>query len=188
LILAVIVAGFVVFQNLFPARGRKHAYPCSRRSKLQPRWFFRTYSPQGDGNVEYDYFLTHHNPKLRGGFSEPIPRKGTETELLQNLRQYKLLCFSEPIPRKGTETFIEDSSNSTIQIVFQNLFPARGRKPERDALRMANHTRAFFRTYSPQGDGNIRSVINPLGSDAFKFFRTYSPQGDGNFFNFWKES
>jgi len=44
---------------------------------------------------------------VRGGFSEPIPRKGTETLTFKTAN-----CpvfphrnsFSEPIPRKGTET------------------------------------------------------------------------------------
>jgi len=41
--------------------------------------FFRTYSPQGDGNYQiryhYPYQIRYHYPC----FSEPIPRKGTET-------------------------------------------------------------------------------------------------------------
>jgi len=37
----------------------------------------------------------------------------------------------------------------------------------------------FFRTYSPQGDGNsIGGSFTGKGADLF--FRTYSPQGDGN--------
>jgi len=65
--------------------------------------FFRTYSPQGDGNSEYIYFCDF---LLRISFSEPIPRKGTET-----------------IPK--TNTFY-----AMCEIVFQNLFPARGRKQQ----------------------------------------------------------
>jgi len=90
--------------------------------------FFRTYSPQGDGNKwkPNDYHLI----ESWVGFSEPIPRKGTETnnylgdKALQNKWR-----FSEPIPRKGTET----SSREFNQDVSQAK---------------------FFRTYSPQGDGN----------------------------------
>jgi len=37
--------------------------------------FFRTYSPQGDGN-RYSRVIQSYSTK---GFSEPIPRKGTET-------------------------------------------------------------------------------------------------------------
>ncbi len=39
------------------------------------------------------------------GFSEPNPRKGTETLLDTNEYPFFFpLCFSEPNPRKGTET------------------------------------------------------------------------------------
>jgi len=115
----------MVFQNLFPARGRKRSY-----------------------------FLVGTFSQSR--FSEPIPRKGTETVsisiiiilstfVFQNLfpaRGRKLNCedlsymghkvnrFSEPIPRKGTETLekIYAASPGGNPLVFQNLFPARGRK------------------------------------------------------------
>jgi len=36
----------------------------------------------------------------------------------------------------------------------------------------------FFRTYSPQGDGNTPHAS--LLAEFKAFFRTYSPQGDGN--------
>jgi len=144
-----------VFQNLFPARGRKHCMyrvwvcrcRCSRR-------FFRTYSPQGDGNPAGNFFVL--TQVLLTCFSEPIPRKGTETSKLcghrlmiaiivfQNLfpargRKPSLLIaqqrwpcmagFSEPIPRKGTETMSTQVTNPfNLKQVFQNLFPARGRK------------------------------------------------------------
>jgi len=36
--------------------------------------------------------------------------------------------FSEPIPRKGTETIPDQVSYGKTVNVFQNLFPARGRK------------------------------------------------------------
>jgi len=68
-----------VFQNLFPARGRKPGASVS--------------SNYGD---------------LIAGFSEPIPRKGTETLLTRyQEKREQLSCFSEPIPRKGTETTTE---------------------------------------------------------------------------------
>jgi len=66
-------------------------------------------------------------------FSEPIPRKGTET--LEHPHPSRPLPlhnrFSEPIPRKGTET------NSKVTI------------------HSLDETNGFFRTYSPQGDGNF---------------------------------
>jgi len=63
-------------------------------------------------------------------FSEPIPRKGTETRAIQHREQTKMPGFSEPIPRKGTET--SDRARESPQSLY-----------------------LFFRTYSPQGDGNI---------------------------------
>jgi len=87
-----------VFQNLFPARGRK---PWSE--------------------LETKKLAT-------GSFSEPIPRKGTET-VYDFLPFIFIKGFSEPIPRKGTETLLISSRRVTpANVVFQNLFPARGRK------------------------------------------------------------
>jgi len=143
-----------VFQNLFPARGRKHARnayklglfdmfsfsePIPRKgtetlkSNRPTRWFwmlefFRTYSPQGDGNNRsLGAFVDRYHLQ---SFSEPIPRKGTETGVVLNGWPKPIgQCFSEPIPRKGTETP-----------------PPHKRK--------LNLFLLFFRTYSPQGDGN----------------------------------
>jgi len=60
--------------------------------------------------------------------------------------------FSEPIPRKGTETM----------------------------SRTLEYWGTFFRTYSPQGDGNGKIVPIEAQEMRWAFFRTYSPQGDGN--------
>jgi len=65
--------------------------------------FFRTYSPQGDGNFKLDILA---KGMVLGSFSEPIPRKGTET--------IKNTHMSSTMPKSK-----------------------------------------FFRTYSPQGDGNL---------------------------------
>jgi len=89
--------------------------------------FFRTYSPQGDGNIDVVYFLSHNQH----------------------------LGFSEPIPRKGTETFVDiRDEHISHNIVFQNLFPARGRKQTSGNSDCDLIGARFFRTYSPQGDGN----------------------------------
>jgi len=62
-------------------------------------------------------------------FSEPIPRKGTETvSFVAVLDPSTHGSFSEPIPRKGTETSCVVIFGSNRFTVFQNLFPARGRK------------------------------------------------------------
>jgi len=91
------------------------------------------------------------------------------------------VCFSEPIPRKGTETLRIAASplETYLGAVFQNLFPARGRK-QRQLTTATIWCITFFRTYSPQGDGNIVDVVDHRAAVYLKFFRTYSPQGDGN--------
>jgi len=79
-----------------------------------PEAFFRTYSPQGDGNSTFF---------LAGKFCD--------------------------------------------RPVFQNLFPARGRKPLLIASVLLSWVAlAFFRTYSPQGDGNRPPGAN---GDGFCF-------------------
>jgi len=116
----------VVFQNLFPARGRKlsttplpvyitwkgfsepiprkgtETYIIQEGDSQRQAMFFRTYSPQGDGNVisVCPCPLTSN----LSSFSEPIPRKGTETLRIMSKIQKTEGGFSEPIPRKGTET------------------------------------------------------------------------------------
>jgi len=93
-------------------------------------------------------------------FSEPIPRKGTETrDYGYTARSNTNQSFSEPIPRKGTETFLTDAEVAEEHPgmrVFQNLFPARGRKRflSNSSISRTGNTQ-FFRTYSPQGDGNM---------------------------------
>jgi len=141
--------------------------------------FFRTYSPQGDGNYSQKATLALGIPAIV--FQNLFPARGRKRCSL-----HLFLCsyqrFSEPIPRKGTETL-------AIQPTVAN-----------------QEKEKFFRTYSPQGDGNgseLQAVINRFNSFRFSepiprkgtettkgfysvfpskvlFFRTYSPQGDGN--------
>jgi len=142
--------------------------------------FFRTYSPQGDGN-----FFKHSNQLFSKChcFSEPIPRKGTETSTNPpTCVGADHVSFSEPIPRKGTETYCNLSCvGRQLITVFQNLFPARGRKRVGACIVTGDNPVRFFRTYSPQGDGNVSSFMRLRASYLDTFFRTYSPQGDGNF-------
>jgi len=145
-----------VFQNLFPARGRKHQYSGSDRWQRLIGVFQNLFPARG--RKPHCTVLRSAEYACPTCFSEPIPRKGTETkpfkislaslfiEVFQNLfpaRGRKLpstgmelssysgeASFSEPIPRKGTETIPSEGSllwGSGLQ-VFQNLFPARGRK------------------------------------------------------------
>ncbi len=113
--------------------------------------FFRTYSPQGDGN----FGESNNSRNLSQGFSEPIPRKGTETVVLVHKTTRKLFSFFRTYSPQG------DGNTSTLLLavllplgVFQNLFPARGRKPQAPSEPIGDVALMFFRTYSPQGDGN----------------------------------
>jgi len=119
-------------------------------------------------------------------FSEPIPRKGTETprkirELLSIIFEH---CFSEPIPRKGTETLPQLLPMTVTQHeVFQNLFPARGRKLLCSLLLLNYcHLLSFSEPIPRKGTETVLNPtqLPPLSSHSF--FRTYSPQGDGNGF------
>jgi len=78
--------------------------------------FFRTYSPQGDGNV----------------------------------KKPAVILFPE------------------FNEVFQNLFPARGRKLNRPRLCATLSSVMFFRTYSPQGDGNDTSHVYVANTDVIE--------------------
>ena len=109
------------FQNHIPARGRKPdmLHVCPKHIG-----YFKTTSPQGDGNR----FASDGFKRVNSPISKPHPRKGTET------RSPPSGSFRSP-----------DS-------LFQNHIPARGRKhtnPESSAICLAN-----FKTTSPQGDGN----------------------------------
>jgi len=140
-------------------------------------------------------------------FSEPIPRKGTETRTFsrENIAGCKYLMFFRTYSPQGDGNLGVATRISAVSgKVFQNLFPARGRKPLCWIWRRLCGT-GFFRTYSPQGDGNFcfgiwifctpqvfqnlfpargrkhRLLYGGVCSAVPEmFFRTYSPQGDGN--------
>jgi len=62
-------------------------------------------------------------------FSEPIPRKGTETMLSSIQKRFLQLAtgFSEPIPRKGTETFIQyEVVDLELSTGFSEPIPRKG--------------------------------------------------------------
>jgi len=61
-------------------------------------------------------------------FSEPIPRKGTETARPVKIEEKKnQVRFSEPIPRKGTETFWEKYLHEPFIITsFSEPIPRKG--------------------------------------------------------------
>jgi len=139
------------FSEPIPRKGTETVCLLSLALGNRCHWFFRTYSPQGDGN------------------------DGTAKDIKKITRSSG---FSEPIPRKGTETQSTLSFHlGVIFRVFQNLFPARGRKHQLLFQLPRWFFLQFFRTYSPQGDGNTGCTKIPV---PYLFFRTYSPQGDGN--------
>ena len=82
-------------------------------------------------------------------FQNHIPARGRKQSiLLQTIASN--LRISKPYPRKGTETML----NSGIA-----------------------YTYPYFKTISPQGDGNETVALKITGLSHFK---TISPQGDGN--------
>ena len=66
---------------------------------------------------------------------------------------------------------------------FQNHIPARGRKLLSNGTNHAS--RSYFKTISPQGDGN--SHHRPRNTRSYYDFKTISPQGDGNLLSFKKQ-
>jgi len=123
--------------------------------------------------------MTTFEPGMKG-FSEPIPRKGTETHASNEVMLNNPPGFSEPIPRKGTETALVNSGAEKVElIVFQNLFPARGRKLLLHSQGCHPSLYSFSEPIPRKGTETL------VGSRVFvhhtlEFFRTYSPQGDGN--------
>ena len=109
-----------LFQNHIPVRGRKHVvhrvesivhviiskpYPrkgtetAAQRQTLRPPCsYFKTISPQGDGNV--------FSPVSRNGttrlFQNHIPVRGRKP-ILKSLVRRNIPFISKPYPRKGTE-------------------------------------------------------------------------------------
>ncbi len=113
-----------VFQNLFPERGLKRWR--LRWRHLLTDWFFRTYSPKGDWNTAQS--TVSAAPPI-SVFQNLFPERGLKQRVVVVLRARQPVSFSEPIPRKGTETMTAPSSgNHSAPKVFQNLFPERGLK------------------------------------------------------------
>ena len=85
--------------------------------------------------------------------------------------------ISKPHPRKGTETFLEE----LMYVVeagryFKTTSPQGDGNIARLSARMVS--RSNFKTTSPQGDGN--SSMKRSFSLCVQHFKTTSPQGDGN--------
>ena len=123
--------------------------PLAYSRYIQSGLFFRSITPQGDGNKK----ASAPNIGIIKAFA-PLPRKGTETfiSVLEHILAPKPWAFA-PLPRKGTET-------QQTKIDIPNLndlslhYPARGRKQEEGVqLELAVED---FRSITPQGDGNLR--------------------------------
>ena len=107
--------------------------------------------------------------------SQPIPRKGTETNSEQdltcdsvdfpnpfpargrkptpnNVEDVQLASLSQPIPRKGTETLGPLFTSSKLLFLSQPI-PRKGTETSLVKLRRVSKSLAFP-THSPQGDGN----------------------------------
>ena len=102
--------------------------------------------------------------------SKPYPRKGTET-CRASASGYRA-CISKPYPRKGTETRIRQRANHSDRI--SKSYPRKG--TETSARYTDSMPRWYFKTISPQGDGNCDDFASHFLMNDFK---TISPQGDG---------
>ena len=107
------------FQNHIPARGRKHIRCAVFGFSIL---YFKTISPQGDGNTCSSHCSTVKSLKI----SKPYPRKGTET---------LSCCHDTASGRKHFKTISPQGDGNLNEIchcdfcfLFQNHIPARGRK------------------------------------------------------------
>ncbi len=156
---------WLVFQNLFPERGLKPpSFSSQGLSRISlPSLFFRTYSPKGDWN-----FFRSWSVFFRGipRFSEPIPRKGTETILPDVDARVcsKSVVFQNLFPERGLKPFFWVCYYLCRLLVFQNLFPERGLKLHESFIYSSSKVMRFFRTYSPKGDwNNLKQQMRQAG-------------------------
>jgi len=126
----------LVFQNLFPARGRK-------LEAIGVSWL----------------------PVIR--FSEPIPRKGTETGS-NRIRSAALVrkVFQNLFPARGRKRTVMCPSSASQNMRFSEPIPRKGTETPTFHLLECKVKQSFFRTYSPQGDGNLYTC------DRFQYRRS----------------
>ncbi len=147
-----------LFQNFYPARGRKPPiwvashWHSSNVSKFLPRKGTETQSLSS---------LSHL--KLVSKF---LPRKGTETVSpgFSGTFHWRVSKF---LPRKGTETSGTDKYAKSERKKFQNIYPARGRKQKNPPILRWKDVR--FKIFTPQGDGNVAVVATELPFKVSKF-------------------
>ena len=107
--------------------------------------------------------------------SKPYPRKGTETSVKLRGKPATAYAISKPYPRKGTETYhVLTCDRADLQ--FQNHIPARGRKQHWVLLPFFSEL-AISKSYPRKGTETFSSSAPSV---AISYFKTISPQGDGN--------
>jgi len=115
--------------------------------------FFRTYSPQGDGNQVNGLFRRGQGGSV---FQNLFPARGrkqsSEWQPISNLAEF---VFQNLFPARGRKQLgLTTVVASFISFVFQNLFPARGRK------------RCFKAVGSGQGSGRFSEPIPRKGTET----------------------
>ncbi len=94
-------------------------------------------------------------------FSEPNPRKGTETCIDHNSVGYLFaLSFSEPNPRKGTETEFTSSIVPMNSPCFSEPNPRKGTETQLSALSLQNSSLAGFSEPNPRKGTETASKLN----------------------------
>ena len=79
---------------------------------------FKTISPQGDGNAQYDIHASS-----TGSFQNHIPARGRKL-LLDDAEEGTLGTISKPYPRKGTETIAGINPNRRSHVYnFKTISP-----------------------------------------------------------------
>ncbi len=134
----------IVFQNLFPERGLKRLWMVVFGHAGTSK-FFRTYSPKGDWNITELWGML--GAICPHSFSEPIPRKGTETGLITMRIKLLWKLFFRTYSPKG------DWNASSGSLWSNGLWSV------------------FFRTYSPKGDWNF---ITPHAVKRYQEIQCFS--------------
>ena len=124
---AVTIAGALIPDNIYPARGRKRSIlliPIFQKVDTFPTIF----TPQGDGNRQ-----SHTATDLELPFysRQYLPRKGTETIALNNLEHPKTFAFPTIFTPQGDGNLVRKPRKLDGDRIPDNIYPARGRKHQR---------------------------------------------------------
>ena len=146
------------FQNHIPARGRKHSHNHIIGDMVN---HFKTTSPQGDGNCEN----VRSSDVGLSNFKTTSPQGDGNPSSSTMIRTW-MPTFQNHIPARGRK-LVKSSLSNSVSTRFQNHIPARGRKPLRsiDLIDIF----CYFKTTSPQGDGNAATSNAPTKSPRGRF-------------------